>query len=217
VLSTDISRREEVVSAIDHALRELGHIDIVVNSAGTLQPGPVATMEPRQLQRMFEVNVLGTLHTIQAVLPSMRQANSGFIVNIGSLAGRRGAPPLGGYSATKFALVGLTEALRVELFGSGIHVALIMPGPVDTPMLHTGDGAPVQRFREIFYLMPVRWVTWAVIAALTLRLTEVDVPPGAATVEKLAALFPGISDAALAFGTRLWEWAINRPHQLDTN
>jgi hypothetical protein len=61
--------------------------------------------------------------------------------------------------------------------------------------------------------MPVRWVTWAVIAALTLGLTEVDVPPGATVVEKLAALFPGISDAALAFGNRLFEWAANKTHR----
>jgi NAD(P)-dependent dehydrogenase (short-subunit alcohol dehydrogenase family) len=217
VLCADVSRRAEVLSVIDHALKELGHIDIVVNSAGTLQQGPVETMEPEQLQQMFDVNVLGTLHTIQAVLPAMRRANSGFIVNIGSLAGRRGSPPLGGYAATKFALVGLTEALRVELFGSGIHVSLIMPGAIDTPMIRANETQQAPRFAEIFRPMPARWVTWAVIAAITLRLAEVDVPPGAAAVEKLAALFPGVSDAALAFGTRLWEWVTSQTQPAHPN
>ena len=211
VLPADISRREEVRHAVAAALNEFGHIDILINSAGILEPGSVETMDPGSFQRMLEVNVLGTLHTIQAVLPSMRQAASGNIINIGSLAGRRGIPPLGGYSATKFALVGLTEALRVEVFGTGVHISLVMPGVVNTPMIRADAQAkrPGQ-FRAMLPAMPVRWVTWAVIAALTLGLTEVDVPPGAAVAEKLAALFPGITDAALAMGNRLWEWTVSR-------
>lgn len=72
---------------------------------------------------------------MQAALPSMRARRTGNIVNIASLAGRRGIPPLGGYCATKFAIVGLTEALHVELFGSGIRVALVIPSGIDTPMM----------------------------------------------------------------------------------
>jgi NAD(P)-dependent dehydrogenase (short-subunit alcohol dehydrogenase family) len=214
VLTADISRAEEVRGAVARALNDFGHIDILVNSAGILESGSVETMDPQSFQRMLDVNVLGTLHTIQAVLPSMRQAGSGDIVNIGSLAGRRGMPPLGGYSATKFALVGLTEALRVELFGTGVHIALVMPGVVDTPMIQS-DRQPERhsRFPEMIPAMPVRWVTWAVIAALTMGLTEVDIPPGAAIAEKLASLFPGFTDAALAIGNRLWEWAASRRHQ----
>jgi NAD(P)-dependent dehydrogenase (short-subunit alcohol dehydrogenase family) len=216
VLKADISRREEVRHAVARALNELGHIDILVNSAGILEPGSVETMDPQSFQRMLDVNLLGTFHTIQAVLPSMRQAGSGNIVNIGSLAGRRGMPPLGGYSATKFALVGLIEALRVELFGTGIHIAMVMPGVVDTPLTR-GDVQPEHHgaFPAMIPPMPVRWVTWAVIAALTLGLTEMDVPPGAAVAEKLAALFPGITDAAFAIGNRIWEWAASTRNQAE--
>jgi NAD(P)-dependent dehydrogenase (short-subunit alcohol dehydrogenase family) len=213
VIVADVTKRDEVSEGVDRALDEFGHLDILVNSAGILQPAAIERMDPQDLQRMFDVNVLGTLHAIQAVLPSMRQAGSGTIVNIGSLAGRRGMPPLGGYSATKFALVGLTEALRVELFGTGVHVALVMPGVVDTPMIRAE--AQIEReyhFSEMIPPMPVRWVTGAVIAALTLRLTEVDVPPGAAVAEKLAALFPGVTDTALAIGNRIYNWAANRRH-----
>ncbi len=214
VLAADVTRRDEVRDAIALALNEFGHLDILVNSAGILEPGPVETMDPDALQRMLEVNLLGTLHTMQAVLPSMRKASSGSIVNIASLAGRRGMPPLGGYCATKFAVVGLTEALRVELFGTGVRVSLVMPGVVDTPMVKSGT-APGRRggFSQMVPGMPVRWVTWAVVAALTLGLAEVDVPPGAAVAEKLAALFPGITDAALAISNRVFEWAANRPYK----
>ena len=216
VLTADISQRQQVQEVVARALEEIGHIDILINCAGILEPGSVENMDPQSFQRMLNVNVLGTLHTIQAVLPSMRQAGSGHIVNIGSLAGRRGIPRLGGYSATKFALVGLTEALRVELFDSGVHIALVMPGVVDTPMIRRNAQSPLEgRLTEMLPPMPVRWVTWAVIMALTLRLAEVDVPPGAAVVEKLAALFPGVTDAALAIGNRLREWAASetRPQE----
>jgi NAD(P)-dependent dehydrogenase (short-subunit alcohol dehydrogenase family) len=212
VLTADITRRDEVRQAVARILDEFGHIDILINCAGVLETGSIETMDPQSLCRMLDVNLLGTLHTIQAVLPSMRRAASGSIVNIGSLAGRRGMPPLGGYSATKFALVGLTEALRVELFATGVHVALVMPGVVDTPMIREDGAGDHQGLSELIVPMPTRWVTWAVIAALILRLTEVDVPPGAAVAEKLAALFPGVTDALLAIGNRLREWAAARRH-----
>ena len=87
---------------------------------------------------MLDVNLFGALHVMQAAVKHMRrQANGGHIVNVGSLAGRRGFSPLGGYSATKFALVGMTEALRTELADEKIGVSLVLPGVVDTPMAET--------------------------------------------------------------------------------
>ncbi len=148
------------------------------------------------------------LNTIQAAIPIMRKQSSGSIINIASLAGRRGISPLGGYSATKFAMVGLTEALRMELFGSGIRVSLVMPGVIDTPM--TADSAVEETaFGKMpaFVKMPVRWVTWAVLAAAAFGLAEVDVPPGAAVGEKIASLFPGVTDAFLSVGSQLMKAA----------
>src|SRR3984957_20903956 len=135
VLAADVTSRAEVRDAIDRALARFGRIDVLVNSAGIAIPDRVETMPPEDLERMMSVNLMGTLHAMQAVLPSMRAAGAGSIVNIASLAGRRGMPPLGAYCATKFAVVGLTEALRVELFGTGIRLSLVMPGVIDTPMV----------------------------------------------------------------------------------
>ncbi|HKV55263.1 MAG TPA: SDR family oxidoreductase [Candidatus Binataceae bacterium] len=211
--AADVTIRSEVQSAIGKVLNEYGHLDILINSAGILERCEVETMDPESLRRMLEVNLFGTLHATQAVLPAMRRARAGNIVTIASLAGRRGIPRLGGYSASKFALVGLTEALRVELFGSGVRVSLVMPGVVDTPMTKSEQTAEGSRWiAEGMPGMPVRWVTWAVIAALRLGLAEVDVPPGAAVVEKLAALFPSFTDAALALSGRVFGWAANRRH-----
>jgi short-subunit dehydrogenase len=204
VLPADVTERDAVHSAVANAINEFGHLDILINSAGILEPGPVDTMPLESLERMMRVNLYGTVNLTQAVLPSMRQAGSGHIVNVASLAGRRGIPSLGGYSATKFAVVGLTEALRVELHGSGVKVSLVLPGVVATPMTAEGAGfAALRGIPRALYAMPVQWVTWAIVTALAFGLAEVDVPPGAATLEKLGALMPGLTDAALALALRL--------------
>jgi short-subunit dehydrogenase len=203
VLAADVTKSEEARAAVERALGEFGHLDILINSAGILQAGTVESTSVETLDRMMRVNVYGTLNMIQAVLPSMRKARTGNLVNIGSLAGRRGTPPLGGYCATKFALVGLTEALRVELFGSGVKLSLVMPGVVATPMIQGDGGADASPgIPQSSYAMPVQWVTWAIIAAIVFGLTEVDVPPGAATIEKIAALTPSLTDMALAMALR---------------
>ena len=218
VLAADVTRRADVRDAVDRALAHYGRIDVLINSAGIAIPDRVETMPPEDLERMMSVNLMGTLHAMQAVLPSMRAAGAGSIVNIASLAGRRGMPPLGAYCATKFAVVGLTEALRVELYGSGIRLSLVMPGVIDTPMVRAPSDqsaaakdasgkAPLKLIPDSLLAMPPQWVTWAVIAAVVLGLTEVDVPPGAVVMEKIAALFPSLTDAVLALGTRLFDWA----------
>ena len=207
VLPADVTKRAEVYEAVERTLKDFGRIDVLVNSAGIMTPDPVESMKPRDLERMMAVNLFGTLHAMQAVLPSMRGAGSGNIVNIGSLAGRRGMTPLGGYAASKFALVGLTEALRIELFRSGVKASLVMPGVVDTELGRAKSGdEPRPGLAQGMRAMPARWVTWAVIAAVVLGLAEVDVPPGAAVAEKLASLFPGLTDAVLALGTQFVEW-----------
>jgi NAD(P)-dependent dehydrogenase (short-subunit alcohol dehydrogenase family) len=207
-VACDVTDRKQVRSAIEESNRALGAIDILVNSAGILLPAKFEEMDPEDLEKMLEVNLLGTVHTMQAVLPIMRKAGRGSIVNIASLAGRRGMSPLGGYCATKFAVTGLSEAIRTELYGSGITVSLVMPGLVDTPMATDAVRKTAQGLEKAppGMSMPPRWVTWAVFAAVALRLPEVDVPPGAGTAEKLAALFPGATDALLAMGSRMMEF-----------
>jgi NAD(P)-dependent dehydrogenase (short-subunit alcohol dehydrogenase family) len=148
---------------------------------------------------MLDVNVFGALHVMQAAVKQMRsQADGGHIVNVASLAGRRGFSPLGGYSASKFALVGLTEALRTELVGEKVGVSLVLPGVVETPMADLAQAHPDSAGLWPKALnMPTDWVVWAIFAAARLKLAEVAVPPGGALIEKLAALAPGATDIFL--------------------
>ena len=198
-IAADVTQPAAVASAMRKAVRRFGTVDIVVNNAGVLLPARVADLDPADLQRMLDVNLFGALHVMQAAVRQMNgQDGGGHIVNVASLAGRRGYSPLGGYCASKFALVGLTEALRTELVGDRIGVSLVMPGIVDTPMAEAAGAAPdLDGVWPASLNMPTDWVVWAIFAAVRLRLTEVGVPPGGALLEKLASLAPGATDVLL--------------------
>jgi NAD(P)-dependent dehydrogenase (short-subunit alcohol dehydrogenase family) len=106
----------------------------LVNNAGIAVAGPLEFMPLGEFQRQLEVNVTGVLRSTQAMLPLIRQGGRGRIVNISSIGGRVAAPMVGPYAASKFAVEGLSDSLRRELRPWGIHVALIEPGAVATPI-----------------------------------------------------------------------------------
>ncbi|MDH5226475.1 MAG: SDR family oxidoreductase [Gammaproteobacteria bacterium] len=199
VSGTDVTDRAAVVACFRKAVRRFGSIDIVVNNAGILLPARVADLDPADLQRMLDVNLFGALHVMQAAAKQMlAQPAGGHIVNVASLAGRRGFSPLGGYCASKFALVGITEALRTELIGSNVGVSLVLPGVIDTPMAAAAAADPASAgFWPKALNMPASWVVLAVFAAVRLKLAEVAVPPGGALLEKIGALAPGATDRLL--------------------
>jgi NAD(P)-dependent dehydrogenase (short-subunit alcohol dehydrogenase family) len=194
----DVTQPQAVKAAIRKAVRKFGRIDIVVNNAGVLIPARVPEIRTGDLQAMLDVNLFGALHVMREAVHQMRTQGSGSIINMASLAGRRGFSPLGGYCATKFALIGLTEALRTELVGERIRVSLVLPGVVDTPMVTgTTKRAVARNLWPASLVMPPAWVVWAVFAAARFGLAEVAVPPGGALLEKLAALLPRTTDSVL--------------------
>jgi NAD(P)-dependent dehydrogenase (short-subunit alcohol dehydrogenase family) len=109
-----------------------GHVDILVNNAGYGEAGPVETVKDAEARRQLEVNFFAPAALMQAVMPLMRKQRSGRIVNISSVAGRFGYPLFGWYCASKHALEGLSDSLRLEGRPWGVHVSLIEPGPVET-------------------------------------------------------------------------------------
>jgi NAD(P)-dependent dehydrogenase (short-subunit alcohol dehydrogenase family) len=195
-VSADVTDRAAVKACFRKAVARFKRIDVVVNNAGVLIAAPVTEMAPADLQRMLDVNLFGALHVMQAAVRQMRrQPEGGHIVNVASLAGRRGYSPLGGYSARQFALVGMTEALRTELAGGNVGVSLVLPGVVDTPMVDAAAADPVTAgFWPAALNMPAAWVVWSIFAAVRFRLAEVAVPPGSALLEKLVSLAPGAAD-----------------------
>jgi NAD(P)-dependent dehydrogenase (short-subunit alcohol dehydrogenase family) len=124
----DVTDDASVSRAIATVLDREGRIDVLVNSAGIAIAGAVEHTTIADAQDQFDVNVFGVLRTCGAVLPVMRRQGSGYIVNIGSIGGLIAIPYQGLYSASKFALEGLTESLRLEVRDFGIRVVLIEPG-----------------------------------------------------------------------------------------
>lgn len=131
-VTMDVTDTASVRAAVDAALSQVGRIDVVVNAAGAELFGAVEELDPDALRRLFDLNVVGAMRVLQAVLPGMRARRSGRIVNISSVSGLVGNAGLGGYCATKFALEGLSEALAEEVAPFGVHVTLVEPGPFRT-------------------------------------------------------------------------------------
>ena len=202
-IPTDVTKGPAVAACFAKAARRFGAIDIVVNNAGVMIPSKVEDIRDADLRTMLDVNLFGALHVMQQAVKVMRRQGHGHIVNVASLAGRRGFSPLGGYCATKFALVGMTEALRMELGGEDIHVSLVMPGVVDTPLAtnaQRGAGVPIPWPERLN--MPPSWVTQCIFLAIRFRLAEIAVPPGSALDRETRSARAGHD----RFGAALGDW-----------
>jgi NAD(P)-dependent dehydrogenase (short-subunit alcohol dehydrogenase family) len=127
-LSMDITDDLSVKQAIGLLLQREERIDIVVNCAGIGIAGAIEETSIEEARTQFEVNFFGVLRVCRAVLPAMRERRSGYIVNIGSIGGLLAIPYQGLYSASKFALEGLSESLRMEVKDFGIRVVIVEPG-----------------------------------------------------------------------------------------
>ena len=129
----DVTSKDEVAAAVDLVERRLGPVDVLVNNAGIGLYGAFLDADAEEIDQVMRTNYLGVVHLLKAALPAMVARRRGHVVTVGSIAGRIGAPFEAAYSASKFAVSGLTEALSVELSPFGIDVSLVNPGPVATP------------------------------------------------------------------------------------
>ena len=132
VLPLDLADQESRVQLADVISRRVGALDALVNNAGYGETGPVETMPIERARAMFEVNVFGLIALTQLLLPSMREQRRGRIVNLSSIAGRFVTPGAGWYGASKHALEGISDALRLELHSFGLQVVLVEPGLIRT-------------------------------------------------------------------------------------
>ena len=144
------------VDAVARATEEVGPVDVLVNCAGIVGPNkPLLETAPDEWRRVFEVNVLGTVNTMRAFVPGMRDRGWGRVVNIASIAGKDGNPNLPIYSASKAAVIGLTKSAGKELATSGVLVNVIAPAVIATPM--NLDTAP-EVLEHITSLIPMKRV-----------------------------------------------------------
>lgn len=142
----DVAKRDEVYAMIDHAEKELGGFDVIVNNAGIAQVNPIDEVTPEEVERIFRINVDGVLWGIQAAARKFKaRGHGGKIINAASIAGHDGFAMLGVYSATKFAVRALTQAAAKEYASAGITVNAYCPGIVGTDMWVEID----ERFAEL--------------------------------------------------------------------
>ncbi|HEX7038375.1 MAG TPA: acetoin reductase [Pseudomonadales bacterium] len=142
----DVSRRDEVFAAVDHAEAELGGFDVMVNNAGIAQVQPLLEVTPEEVAKIIAINIEGVLWGIQAAARRFRERRrKGKVINASSIAGHDGVAMLGVYSATKFAVRALTQAAAKELARDGITVNAYCPGIVGTEMWVEID----ERFAEL--------------------------------------------------------------------
>jgi len=150
LLSLDVTDETSMTIAVKTILQEAGRIDVLINNAGYGSYGALEDVPLDEGRRQFDVNLFGLARLIQLVLPTMRAQRSGRIVNISSIGGEFGEPFGSWYHATKFALEGLSDSLRMELHPFGIDVVVIQPGAIltewnsiarDGLMKYSGNGA----------------------------------------------------------------------------
>ena len=142
--TADVAVQDDVNRAVASLTEQLGAIHIVVNNAGIAKFGKLVDMDPQEWERIIQVNLMGTYYVTRAVLPAMIEQNEGSIINISSTAGERGFATGSAYNASKFAVMGLTEALMQEVRKHNIRVTALTPSTVNTELavnagLNIGD------------------------------------------------------------------------------
>lgn len=198
VVPVDLGVPDQATAMVERVVAERGRVDILINNAGVGLAGSVVSLAVADLERVLAVNLYGPLAAIQAVVPQMRRQGRGQIVNVSSVVGLQALPYLGGYAASKAAFDRLTEALRMELFGSRIAVTLVRPGTTRTGFntRRLGHG------REHRRLAP-RGVAPEVVARTLLRAARreprvVYVSLSDRLMVALASLLPGLAERVLA-------------------
>lgn len=138
IIQLDVTDPFNIEAVVKEVTQRFGYIDLLVNNAGYAAGGFTEELPIEEWQRQFEVNFFGMVAVTKAVLPSMRESRSGKIINISSISGRIGFPAMGPYAASKFAVEGFSESLRLEMLRYGIYVVLMEPGSYKTNIWSKG-------------------------------------------------------------------------------
>jgi NAD(P)-dependent dehydrogenase (short-subunit alcohol dehydrogenase family) len=196
VIPADVRRTEEAETMVRRAADRFGRLDVLINNAGLLRMEPFLRMPPADMEDLFHTNFWGPVSAIRHAAPLMARAGGGHVINVGSGVSRRGLPFMAAYSATKFALAGLTESIRLELAEQNIAFTMIYPGGVDTEMPRTVDRAklPPDYPDHARWRIPSERVARAVVKAVRRRPLEIYVPWWVRVGAWISVLWPAAAD-----------------------
>lgn len=198
VLSLDLRRKENVEKMIRATHEQFGRIDVLINNAAFGFLGTVENTPEPVVREIFDLNFQAPLLASQLVIPIMRAQGGGHIINISSVAGKRGLPLTGIYCATKFALQAITESLRVELKDSNIDVSIINPAATQTEFgEHVRHGDIQKHFRPIGHVQPAELVAAAIVACIKRPKLEVYPYPRGRFVAWANAIAPSLLDRVI--------------------
>lgn len=172
----DVTNEAEVEKTFARIYEEVGFIDVLVNNAGMGLFKTFQETSLKEVDTMFQVNVYGVIHCTQAVLSAMLEKGVGHIIQVGSMAGKIATPKSSIYAATKHALLGFSNALRMELEGTGIVVTVVNPGPVKTPFLKKADESGNYEKNAGNYMLTSKEVAKKVIGIMGKKEREVNIP-----------------------------------------
>jgi NADP-dependent 3-hydroxy acid dehydrogenase YdfG len=183
-LELDVTRRESFTAFLDETERRLGLLDVLINNAGIMTLGPFEQERDALTSRMLEINVGGTLIGCKLAMQRLLPRDTGHIVNVASAAGKVGLPGGVTYSASKHAVVGLSEAIRAELAGTNVELHLVIPAPAATEL-----GSGLRPLRAIKLLQPSD-VAGAIVDGLRSGAADIYVPKRLGPLLRAAPLAP---------------------------
>jgi NAD(P)-dependent dehydrogenase (short-subunit alcohol dehydrogenase family) len=166
VVPTDVASEAQVEALVAATLERFGRLDVLVNNAGFGVSARVHETDPQDMRDLFAVNFFGVYHACRAAAPVMMRQRSGHIFNISSVLGKRGGPLSGAYSASKFAVCGLTQAMRVEMMPYNVRLTCVCPGTTDTEFFDHVRGRSRRggsSFRRVRGMTPPRKVARKIV------------------------------------------------------
>jgi len=202
VYKVDVSRTNEVQTVFSSILTELSHIDVLVNNAGfgVFREASEASIE--EIKSMFAVNVVGLMTCTRMLLPKMQEQGHGHIINIASQAGKIATPKSSAYAATKHAVLGYTNSLRMELAKHNIYVTAVNPGPIETNFFTIADekGTYVKNVKK--YMLKPDYVAKKIVDTMLTPTREINLPRWMNAGSIIYALFPRLFER---LGRRVFE------------
>jgi uncharacterized protein len=188
----DLADSDAVKTCLEAIKLDYHEIHVLINNAGFGIFDTFAEAKLEDIDHMFRVNVLGLMTVTRLILPKMLQQGSGHIINVASIAGKIATPKSTVYSATKHAVLGFSNGLRMELAGTGVHVTAVNPGPIRTNFFNVADPEGNYSNKVGRFMISPEEVAQKVVAAIGTRKREINIPRSMDFGARLYQWFPGL-------------------------
>lgn len=198
VVPTDVSEEAAVQALAARAIAEFGQIDIWINNAGVYMMGEIKDTPVEAMRRLLDINFFGMVHGCKAALPYMLGRGEGHIINTGSQAGKMAYRYAGTYCASKFALTAFSDALRQELYGSGVDVSIVMPNSTDTPLFHYAANYAGRAIKPMDPISTAQQVAEVFLRIAQSKESESYVTSFPRALAVMHAVAPGVHDRMIA-------------------